>query len=180
MHKCAECGQPFVGMPEVDEACSNCGSLARVFSTDPGELAADAVLAELRERKGVGDVLDLIDEETYVELFVACAAAARKEIPIARTCAQLTQAMIQRIGDARDAAFAATSMRGDEYDRAAREYALAITHAEDSLMRFTRGKAHELGVFKPADLEDEEAVRERHEWTGRALEQMDARDEQDV
>lgn len=49
-----------------------------------------------------------------------------------------------------------------------RELALALTALEDCQMRFTRGRAKALGVFRPVDLEKVEAREERARFEAQA------------
>lgn len=42
---------------------------------------------------------------------------------------------------------------------AKREYALARTHLEDAVMRFTRGRSMDLGVFSVSDTESDEFLK---------------------
>lgn len=46
----------------------------------------------------------------------------------------------------------------------AREYALAVTALEDAQMRYTRGRARMLGVFRPVDLDSTDAIADRRSF----------------
>lgn len=59
---------------------------------------------------------------------------------------------------------------GNPHGNAGAEFMLARRHLEDALMRYTRGLAIMLGVFKPADLESEEAIAERRAFLDRVEE----------
>jgi hypothetical protein len=46
----------------------------------------------------------------------------------------------------------------------AREFAMAVTACEDAQMRYTRGRARELDVFRPADLDSVDALADRRRF----------------
>lgn len=52
----------------------------------------------------------------------------------------------------------------------AREFAMAMTALEEAGMRYTRGIARGLGVFKPVDLESVDAIAERRAFLDRVEE----------
>lgn len=65
------------------------------------------------------------------------------------TVKELIDQAIEYIGDRRECPV------GPATTQSAREFSLAITALEDAQMRYTRGRAIELGKFKPADLDRE-------------------------
>ncbi len=54
-------------------------------------------------------------------------------------------------------------------DQARRDFAFTITHLEDALMRYTRARAKQLGLFAPADLD-------RHDTPAEAARYLAERD----
>lgn len=54
---------------------------------------------------------------------------------------------------------------------AAREFSIVVTLLEDAQMRYTRGVARVLGVFKPVDLESVDAIADRRKF----LDEVEAR-----
>lgn len=54
---------------------------------------------------------------------------------------------------------------------AAREFSIVVTSLEDAQMRYTRGVARTLGVFKPVDLESVDAIADRRAF----LDEVEAR-----
>jgi hypothetical protein len=102
-----------------------------------------------------------IAEEEF-ELIYEPAADAEAEATIGKTLLDV----IERVREARDNAGAYDGGPGGTpatAPLAGREFSLAITALEDALMRYTRGRAQQLGVFRPVDLDDLDAERAKQE-----------------
>lgn len=68
------------------------------------------------------------------------------------TVAQLLDEAWDRVNDAQG-----ETARAGGLGHAMREYALAKTAIEDARMRYNRGRAMQFGMFKPVDLDAEDA-----------------------
>lgn len=63
-----------------------------------------------------------------------------------------------------------TNRAGNPHGNAGAEFTIAQRALEEAQMRYTRGLAMMLGVFKPADLESDEAIAERRAFLDRVEE----------
>lgn len=79
--------------------------------------------------------------------------------------------VFELIEEAKRRAVAKRTESHGEHPDAAREFSIVVTSLEDAQMRYTRGIAQTIGVFKPVDLESVDAIADRRAF----LDEVEAR-----